>query len=269
MAGHSEEHGNFKIEQIQVDGWVEGTYNTYVKYCGKTLAIKYHRHATEREQREIDTSDTLYNMTNELDIIDRCNLYKDLLNDIAYLKLKMTMKIKNGFKYKFDMEFVNYSLKKIVNEVRNNIQEIYTDLQFEAISKGRQFYIPLPDYTIQNETTEDHTENGQRTDIAIKGNLENEILEIINKDVKFIIELLKELQQKKERPGYIEGLIEQGYIADDGKTVLTSLDNVAEYLQANIESVTPKLLISTFLQYDGAKYSMRTAQDAIQRTKTP
>ena len=177
------------------------------------------------------------------------------------------MKIEKGIIYRFDMEFVNDTLRKIVNEVHNSIQEIYLNLQFEAVSKGKHFFIPLPDYTIQNEA-EGYAENEQSTDIAIKNNSENEVLEIIKNDIKFIIELLKELQQEKERPKYIVALIDEGYIASDGKTVFTSLENIAEFLQANIESVTPELLVDTFVQKDGSEYSLRTAQDAVKRTKT-
>ena len=72
---------------------------------------------------------------------------------------------------------------------------------------------------------------------------------------------------KRIAPKYINQLIEQGYIADDGKTVLASLDDVAEFLFTIIDSVTPKLLVNTFRQCNGKKYTLRAAQDAIQRTK--
>ena len=76
-----------------------------------------------------------------------------------------------------------------------------------------------------------------------------------------------EKNTQKKAPKYINQLIEQGYIADDGETVLASLDDVAEFLFTKIESVTPKLLVKTFRQFDGKKYTSRAAQDAIQRTK--
>jgi len=209
MAGHSEKFGEFKIEQIQVDEYVDGTYNTYVTYYGKTFKIKYHRYATEREAHEIDPADVLYNQVKGHDIISQCKYYKDLLNDIAGLKLIMTEKIKIGITYRFDMEFVNDTLKKIVNEVHNNIQEIYLNLQLEAAAKGRQFYIPLPDYTVKN-VTEGYAENEQSTDIAIKDNPENDVLKIIETDVKLAIELIKELIQQKERPEIINDLINAG-----------------------------------------------------------
>jgi hypothetical protein len=79
---------------------------------------------------------------------------------------------------------------------------------------------------------------------------------------------VKELQHEKERQKYINDLIEQGYIAPDGKTVFaTSLDDIAEFLFTKIESVTPELLINTFVQSDGSAYSLRTAQEAVKRTK--
>ena len=79
------------------------------------------------------------------------------------------------------------------------------------------------------------------------------------------IRMEKEIPTKA--PIYISQLIEEGYIADDGKTVLATLEDIAEFLFTKIESVTPKLLVKTFLQYDGKKYTLRAAQDAIQRTK--
>jgi hypothetical protein len=62
-------------------------------------------------------------------------------------------------------------------------------------------------------------------------------------------------------------LSEQGYVGGDGKTAYSSLDNIAEALFSRIESVTPQLLVNSFVQYNGSKYSLRTAQDAIQKTK--
>jgi hypothetical protein len=200
MAGFLEEVGKLKIEQIKVDGYVDGTYNTYMTYCGQTFAIKYHRYITELEPRKIlkiDTAATLYDLTNGLDIIDRCNLYKDLLDDVLKLELKMEMKIQRGLKYNFDVEFVHSCLREIVNVVHNDIQDIYMNLQFDAITEGRQFHIPLPDYTIQNGA-DDYTEKKQSTNIAIKGNPENEILELIKQDTSFLIELIKKIDKQTE-----------------------------------------------------------------------
>jgi hypothetical protein len=267
MAGYSEVYGKLKIEQIQVEGWVEGTYNTHITYCDKVFGIKYHFNATYREiHKKIDPAATLYNMTNGIDIIARCNLYKNLLDDILHLELKMEMKAQNGLKYNFDMNFVRENLRKIVNTVHDDVQNIYMDLQFEAASKGMKFYIPLPNYTIENET-EGCAENNQSTDIALLDNRQNDFIELIKKDTTLIIELLKELQQKNSRPPYINELMQQGYIATDGKTVFTSLDNIVESLFTKIESVTPQLLVNTFLQTNGSKFALRTAQDAIQRNK--
>jgi hypothetical protein len=273
MAGYSEKYANLKVEQRQAEGWVEGIYNTHVIYCDRSFAIKFHFHATDRERMrgggEVEPSAILYNLTKEFTIIDQCNFYKDLLNDILHFELKMAMKIKANFKYNFDVEFVSDSLRKVVNIIHDDIQNIYADLQFEAMSEGRQFYIPLPDNTIQN-VTEDRTEIKQRTDIVISDNQPNQIIDLIKKDTSLIIELVKELQSKKERPKYIDPLINEGFIADDGKTALTSLDKIAEYLikVLELDSVTPQLLKFSFVQADGTEYSLRTAQDAIQRSKT-
>jgi hypothetical protein len=62
-------------------------------------------------------------------------------------------------------------------------------------------------------------------------------------------------------------LSEQGYVGRDGMTVFSSLDEIAEALFSRIESVTPRLLVNSFVQHDGSEYSLRSAQDAIQKTK--
>jgi hypothetical protein len=274
MLGHSEEYGNLSIEQKQVEGWVDGTYNTYIIYnYNKNLTIKYHHHATEREQHKIDPADTLYNISKGKDLIARCNFYKNLLNDIAYLKLKMTMKIKNGMKYKFDMGFVNDSLKRIVDVVHNDIQEIYMNLQFDAMSQGRQFFIPLPmpDYTIQNES-ENITENEQSTDIAIKDNSENETLEIIKKDTTLIIELLKNIQNRNTEPlPELESLNELTEDNDpvlrkwtNGKYKCTSLEEFVKRYIKIADNLTPAL-IRDYLISDktGKQYSDNSIETAI------
>jgi hypothetical protein len=97
--------------------------------------------------------------------------------------------------------------------------------------------------------------------------INDEIIELIQKDKGLIIELVKEIQSK-EKPRYIDDLIQEGYIAGDGKTALASLDNIAEFLKTKIESVTPKLLMVSFIQDNGKKFSPRTAQDAVYRNKT-
>jgi len=248
MAGLLEEFGNLKIEQIKVDGWSDGTYNTHITYCGKIFAIKYHFHAGH--QREIDMTATLYDLTNGLDIIGRCNLYKDLLDDVLKLEVKMEMKIQNGLKYNFDIDFVHSCLREIVKVVHEDIQDIYFNLKFEAVSKGGNFFIPLPDYTFQNEA-EKYTEKEQSTDIAIKGNPENETLEIIKKDVKLIIELVK-IQHENERTKAIDIMIKEGILLPEpsletGKyTTSNSTPDTIAWIKLNDmqEKFPPKLFFA-------------------------
>ena len=176
MIGYSESSGKLKVEQKQVDEFLIGTFNTYILYDGEVLSIKYHDRVirTSYKIHTIITSDALYNMTNKLDIIDRCNFYKELLDDVSKLNLLMVMKTQNGIKYSFDVEYVYDCLKDIAYIVHNDIKNIYIDLQFEATSKGQQFHIPLPDYTIQ-ETEEIKTKYNQSSIIPIQ-----------NKDIDYI-----------------------------------------------------------------------------------
>jgi hypothetical protein len=264
MTEYSETFGNLRIYQNQVDGWVTGTYNTFITYSGEILAIKYHRHETRSRDKEIP-DDGIYNLTNGQDIIGQCSLYKELLNNVTFLKSKMEAKMRRGIKYNFDIEFVGNILKKTVDTVHEKIESIYFDLQFEAASTGRKFNIPLPDYTTNN-TAEDNTENDQSTSITMKNGNQNEIIELMKK-ADYIIELVKELKPESSMPEYIRKLIEQGYIGQDGITALTGLDNIAEFLFTRIESLSPELLLQ-FRQSNGSEYSKRSAQDAVKRSRT-
>jgi hypothetical protein len=69
-------------------------------------------------------------------------------------------------------------------------------------------------------------------------------------------------------PSFIIDLIEQGYVDRDGKTAMTGLDNIAEFLSTRIENLTADLLLKYFVQKDGTKYSQRSAQDAVKRNRT-
>ena len=101
---------------------------------------------------------------------------------------------------------------------------------------------------IVNDTFEGFSSWAQRKNIGRQGKMEK--------------------RMKEKIPKYIRELIEQGYIGPDGKTVMGSLEAIAEFLLTKIEEVTPQLLINSFVKKDGTKYSLRTAQDAIQRSKT-
>jgi hypothetical protein len=275
MAGFLEEYGKLKIEQIQIDGWVDGTYDTHITYCGKIFAINYHFHATEREKRKIDPATALYNLTNGLDIIDRCNLYKDLLGDVLKLEYKIKVKIENGLKYNFDVEFVHSCLKKIVNTVHDDIQDIYLNLKFEAMSEGRQFYIPLPDYTVQYETED--TENEQCTDVAIEDNPENELLVKINRDIEVIIGIIKELKLEK-RPAFATKLVDEVYLCKNGSTPSYSLNQTVARLFDIINpddntdrSLSWQFIQDTFTSPTGEKYSesaCKAARDYANTHKT-
>jgi hypothetical protein len=264
MIEHSEEFGNLRIYQEQADGWIEGTYNTFITYSGSTLGKKYHIHESRKRNKE-NPDDGIYNLISGKDIMSQCSLYKDMLNDIAYLKIKMEVKIQRGITYNFDMVFIGDILKKTADAIHKKIESIYLDMQFESKSKGKVFNIPLPDYTTNN-AAEDYTENDQRADITIKSGGHDEIIEQIKKDTDLIIELLK-LKSEKTRPEYINDLIEEGYLKPNGKTALTGLDNITEFLSTRIENLTPQVLLQ-FEQSNGDKYSLRTAQDAIKRNKT-
>jgi hypothetical protein len=90
----------------------------------------------------------------------------------------------------------------------------------------------------------------------------------LREDIREVREELEKI--RGEELGYIDELKKEGFIAFDGKTALTSLYEIAGHLIKKIEldSVTPQLLITSFVQKNGKKYSLRTAQDAIQRSKT-
>jgi hypothetical protein len=274
MTGYSEEFGKLKVELKQVEGWTEGTYNAHITYCNEIIAIKYHFHATYREQRKkIDPADALYNMTNGLDIITRCNIYKDLLDDIFNLEIKMTMKIKKGFKYKFDegifKGFVYDSLRETINVVHDDIQNIYMDLQYEALSKGKPFFIPLPDYTIQN-ITENYTEHTQNNDIVIKNNRQNETLIIIKKDIDLIIELIKELKAEKDKAQiiteYDKALIDNGSI-DENLNAIHSAPKIAKFLidEMLMHDLKPEILQR--YKTNGRPFTLDTARKAVTYAK--
>jgi hypothetical protein len=264
MIEHSETVGNLRIYQEQVDGWITGTYNTFVTYSGETLAIKYHYHETRKHDKK-NPADGIYNLLNGQDIIGQCSLCKNLLNDVAFLKKKIETKISAGIIYNFDIKFVGNIFKNIINAAQKKIESIYFDLQFEAASNGKAFNIPLPDYAIKNTIKEPP----EKKDDTIQNDGQNEIIEMIRESINkadYIIEFLKELKTDNNRPKYVYALMEQGYVGKDGVTALTGLDNIAEFLSTNIEIVTPQLLLQ-FRQSDGKEYSLRTAQDAVRRNK--
>jgi ABC-type transporter Mla subunit MlaD len=82
-----------------------------------------------------------------------------------------------------------------------------------------------------------------------------------------IINALNDLiKTNTAKPKYINDLIDNGYIMPDGKTVLTGLDNIAEFLYTKIENLSANLLLQ-FRQKDGSEFTLRTAQAAISRCK--
>jgi hypothetical protein len=245
MIEHSESFGNLRIYQAQADGWVTGIYNTFVKYSEETLAVKYHQHESRKSDKR-NPDDGIYNLMNGHDIMGQCSLCKDLLNDVTYLKIKMETKTSRGITYNFDMEFIGDILKKTVNAVHKKIESIYFDMNFDAVSKGKTLNIPLPDYTTENTVKESENEN----------NKQDEIIELIKKDTSFIIEIIEELKQKNIRPGYIEKLIEGGFLYDDGKRVISGLNETAsELVDITGHPVTWEYLKETFLKTDGSMFS--------------
>jgi hypothetical protein len=164
------------------EGWIKGTYNTHVTYSGEILAVKYHFHETKKHNKE-DSDDGIYNLINGQDIIGQCSLCKDLLNDVTQLKIKMEAKMRRSIKYNFDIKFVENVSKKIVDTVHKKIESIYFNLQFEAVSNGKVFIIPLPDYTGKN-IAEEYTENKDGNITTIKNDNQDEMIELIKKRYK-------------------------------------------------------------------------------------
>jgi hypothetical protein len=185
MTIFTEEHGKLKIKQCQAEGWADGIYNTYISYNGTTIAINHHFHATEHERRPISIAVSLYNLTNELEIVPQCNIFNEILNDIYYLRVKIKGKTELGAAYSFDLNFVNNVLKDTVNTINDNVKNIYANLKFEALANGRMFFPPLPDYTSHN--LENIPKNESSKDIAI---------EVKNDKIDETLELAKQTKKK-------------------------------------------------------------------------
>jgi hypothetical protein len=171
---------------------------------------------------------------------------------------------------------VSFSIENEYEEMINRIKEKYPSINEVAISR-------------KNEKNNIHILGITPDELRL---IEEDIIDIVLKThIEFIQilvtsymtnefekrwNLLKEkLRETKVnnvyslyKPKYIADLIEEGYISPDGRITYAGLDDIAEYLTTKIESVTPQLLLSQFVQKDGSKYSLRTAQDAVKRNKT-
>jgi hypothetical protein len=266
MGEYSETFGNLSIYQYQADGWAAGTYNTFIKYSVEILAVKYHFHETRKHNKE-NPDDGIYSLINGQDIIGQCSLYKDLLNDVTYLKIKMETKMKKGIKYNFDICFVSDILKKTVEVVHKKIESIYFDLQFEAMASGKKFNIPLPDYTGEN-ITEDCTENNTSITIETKYGNRDETIELIKKDTSLLIELLTELNS----PGFLKQLANEGYVYYDIKNnqakVINNLNDTAAALKRiTNNNVSYDQLKAYFLTPEGLSYSDSSYNKGIRQIK--
>jgi hypothetical protein len=251
---YSENFGNLRIYQDQVEGWVTGTYNTFVTYSGEILAEKYHFHETRKHNKE-NPDNGIYNLLNGQDIIGQCSLCKDILNDVAHLKIKMEAKTRGDIKYNFDIEFVGNVLKNIVDAVHRKIESIYFDLQFEAVANGEEFNIPLPNYTGEN-VAENCTGNNASITMETKNSNRDETIESIKHDTSLLVEMMKTVIAKETKPEYIKLLIDKGYLYDDGRTVIGGLnETAAEYVRITKKPVVLDFLQNTFFKTGGTKYS--------------
>jgi hypothetical protein len=92
------------------------------------------------------------------------------------------------------------------------------------------------------------------------------------KGIKEILDCVKKIDKQTENrpivPDYIKELVKNGYLASDGKTVISSsLDNVAEFLYSlNLDNFNYKMLMQ-FRQLNGKPFSPNSAKEAIKRCK--
>ncbi|GHV64191.1 hypothetical protein AGMMS49587_16070 [Spirochaetia bacterium] len=215
-----------------------------------------------------------------LDDIERCYLYRDFLNDVKEIKTTINVKLNAGVEYDFPTEFVFNQFDYLIREIQNDIKSIYIDYRLKAFREGRAFYKPLPDNSYVNNPQPCEKEVANPLDKHGEAGNNNTLMQIAentnttNEHLAAILQYFEKWERKTAAqdpeitPGFIGELIKEGYIDKDGKTTLTELDNIAEFLSTRIENVTPGLLLRYFVKRDSSPYKLRTAQDAIKRNKT-
>lgn len=76
----------------------------------------------------------------------------------------------------------------------------------------------------------------------------------------------RQTEHKLIMPGYVNKLIENGYVAPDGETAIASLDDIAEFLYTlKLDSFNFKTLLH-FRQHNGRPFSENTAKEAVKRS---
>lgn len=70
--------------------------------------------------------------------------------------------------------------------------------------------------------------------------------------------------EESQRPEYIQCLINKGYLQDDGKTALRSIQKIADFLAKDLGiQITKDLLFTQFRKRNSDPFSERTCEDAV------